>query len=124
MRYPGHNHLIKFLLDDLRMRDRRQLLGEIFDHALPTTFSDQIVIFVSATGIWRGRLTERTYARTIYHQEIDGRNWSGIQITTAAGICAVLDLLLQGSLPQHGFVRQEQVDYEAFVKNRFGRYYA
>jgi saccharopine dehydrogenase-like NADP-dependent oxidoreductase len=123
LRYPGHNHLIKFLLNDLKMRDHRAALGEIFDRSLPTTFNDQIVIFVSATGQYRGRLTERTYARTVYHQKIDDENWSGIQITTAAAICAVVDLLSEGKLPQAGFVRQEQVPYEQFIQSRFGRYY-
>ncbi len=124
VRYPGHNHLIKFLLEDLRMRDDRDSLRAIFDRSLPTTLSDQIVILVSATGTYRGRLTENTYARTIYHREIDGDTWSGIQITTAAGVCAVLDLLLAGKLPQQGFVRQEDVRWEDFIHNRFGRYYA
>jgi saccharopine dehydrogenase-like NADP-dependent oxidoreductase len=124
LRYPGHNYLVRFLLHDLQMRDNQEMLARIFERCLPTTFQDQIVIFVSATGTYHGRLTERTYARTVHHQEIDGQNWSGIQITTAAGVCAVLDLLLQGRLPNRGFVRQEQVDYRDFVANRFGRYYA
>jgi len=124
LRYPGHNYLIRFLLHDLQMRDDQEMLARIFERCLPTTFQDQIVIFVSATGTYRGRLTERTYARTVRHQTIDDQNWSGIQITTAAGVCAVLDLLMQGRLPTSGLVRQEQVDYLAFIDNRFGRYYA
>jgi saccharopine dehydrogenase-like NADP-dependent oxidoreductase len=124
LRYPGHNHLMKFLLNDLRMSDNQELLRQIFDGALPTTFQDQVVVFVSATGMYRGRYTERVYARTIYHREIDGQNWSGIQITTAAGVCGVLDLLVEGKLPDRGLVLQEQVDYRSFVANRFGRYYA
>ncbi|MBK8977519.1 MAG: saccharopine dehydrogenase NADP-binding domain-containing protein [Planctomycetes bacterium] len=124
VRYPGHNTLMNFLLRDLRLQDRRDLLKEIFEAALPTTVQDQIVVFVSATGTWRGRLTERTYARTIYHQEIDGHHWSGIQVTTAAGVCAAVDLLINGRLPDRGFVRQEQISYRDFVANRFGRYYA
>ncbi len=124
LRYPGHNYLLRFLLNDLQMRDNQEMLARIFERCLPTTFQDQIVIFVSATGTYRGRLTERTYARTVRHQEIDGLNWSGIQITTAAGVCAVLDLLMHDKLPTKGFVRQEQVDYLDFVASRFGRYYA
>ena len=27
-------------------------------------------------------------------------------------------------LPQKGFVRMEDVDYDQFIKNRFGQYYA
>jgi saccharopine dehydrogenase-like NADP-dependent oxidoreductase len=124
MRFPGHNYLMKFLLDDLRMADDQDKLGEILDRCLPTTFQDQIVIFVSASGQYRGRYTERTYARTIHHQEIDGQNWSGIQITTAAGVCAVVDMLREGKLPQEGFIRQEDVRYDDFIANRFGKYYA
>lgn len=124
LRYPGHNYLIKFLLEDLQMRNDLDNLRAIFERCLPTTFRDQIVISVSAVGMFRGRLTENVYARTIYHQEVAGQNWSGIQITTAAGVCGVLDLLLEGALPDRGFVRQEQVDYERFIANRFGKYYA
>ena len=124
MRYPGHCDLMKFLLHDLQMQDDQEGLGKIFERSLPATFQDQIVIFVSATGQYRGRLAERTYAKTIYHQNIDGRNWSGIQITTAAGVCAIVDLLHEGKLPGEGFLKMEDVDYEQFLANRFGKYYA
>ena len=81
------------------MNRRQDQLKEIFEAALPATMQDQIVTFVSATGRENGRLIEKTYARTVLHQEIDGREWSGIQITTAAGVCGVLDLLVAGELP-------------------------
>jgi hypothetical protein len=42
----------------------------------------------------------------------------------AAGICAVLDLLLRHRLPAHAFVRQEQTSVADFLSNQFGRYYA
>jgi saccharopine dehydrogenase-like NADP-dependent oxidoreductase len=48
---------------------------------------------------------------------------SAIQITTAAGICAMVDLLAEGKLPKKGFVRQEEADLPSFLANRFGRYY-
>lgn len=124
LRYPGHNYLMKFLLEDLRMKDRKDTLREIFEECLPTTFEDQIVILANATGMFLGKLTSNVYARTILHREIDGENWSAIQITTASGICAVLDLLFEGKLPQRGFVRQEHVPFDEFIGNRFGRNYA
>ena len=49
---------------------------------------------------------------------------SAIQITTAAGMCAMVDMLVGGKLPMKGFVRQEQADLETFLDNRFGKYYA
>ena len=124
IRYPGHCDYMRLLLNDLGMDQHQDTLKEIFERALPTTYQDQVVIHVSAIGHWEGRLVEYTYARTVYHQDIYDENWSAIQITTAAGICGVLDMLLAGQLPQHGFVRQEQVDYQAFIRNRFGKYYA
>jgi saccharopine dehydrogenase-like NADP-dependent oxidoreductase len=36
----------------------------------------------------------------------------------------VLDLLLSGSLPQQGFVKQEEIPLATFLGNRFGAYYA
>jgi saccharopine dehydrogenase-like NADP-dependent oxidoreductase len=124
IRYPGHCELLKILLHDLQMKDYQKELAAIFDRALPTTYQDQIVIFVSATGTFRGRFTEATYAKTILHRQIDDENWSGIQITTAAGVCAIVDMLREGKLPQHGLVRMEQVGYQDFLENRFGQYYA
>ena len=49
---------------------------------------------------------------------------SAIQITTAAGICAMTDLLVAGKLPSAGFVRQEEALLSDFLANRFGQYYA
>jgi saccharopine dehydrogenase-like NADP-dependent oxidoreductase len=62
-------------------------------------------------------------ARKIYHQMIGGEVWSAIQITTAAGICAVVDLHREGRLPSRGFVRQEQISLTDYLANRFGRHY-
>ena len=53
-----------------------------------------------------------------------GRVRSAIQITTAGGICAVLDLLAGGQLPQSGLIKQEEIGLAPFLANRFGRVYA
>ena len=54
---------------------------------------------------------------------VAGTTLSAIQMTTAAGICTVLDLLATGRLPQRGFVRQEEMALADFLDNRFGRIY-
>jgi len=83
-----------------------------------------VVIFVTVSGWLDGRLMQETYARKIYAQVLAGKLRSGIQVTTASAACAMLDLLAQGKLPAHGFVKQEDVPLEAFLNNRFGRVYA
>ncbi len=123
VRYPGHRDIMKILLQDLRLRDRQALLTEIFDSALPVTYQDVVLIFINVSGMRDGQLVQETYANKIYSREIDGHLRSAIQITTAAGICTVLDLLAQGKLPQQGFVRQEDVSFADFIDNRFGRAY-
>ena len=70
-----------------------------------------------------GRLTQESYAKKIYAKELGGKLMSAIQITTAAGICAMVDLHFGGHLPQSGFVRQEMCDLERFLENRFGQHY-
>ncbi|RDJ26965.1 saccharopine dehydrogenase family protein [Bosea caraganae] len=124
IRYPGHCAIMKALLQDLRLADRRDVLKDIFENALPSTLQDVVVIFVTVSGQKNGRLVQETYAHKVYSREVGGIMRSAIQITTASGICAVLDLLAAGELPQRGFVRQEDITLDAFLANRFGRAYA
>jgi saccharopine dehydrogenase-like NADP-dependent oxidoreductase len=83
-----------------------------------------VIVFVTVSGLQAGRLVQETYANKIYAQDQGGRMLSAIQITTASGLCAVLDLLVQGRLPQAGLVRQEEIALADFLANRFGRVYA
>ena len=124
VRYPGHREVMKMLLEDLRLRDRREILKDVLERSVPITHQDVVLIFVMVSG-WRdARLTQETYARKVYAHEVGGRLMSAIQLTTAAGVCAMVDLHAKGSLPQQGFVRQEQAALEPFLANRFGRHYA
>jgi len=124
IRYPGHVAIMKTLLQDLRLRDRRDLLKDILEHALPTTLQDVVIVFVTVTGKKKGQLVQETYANKVYGQRLHGVERSAIQLTTAAGICAVLDLLAERRLPQQGFIRQEDIPLQDFLSNRFGRIYA
>ena len=124
IRYPGHAHIMKALLNDLRLRDRREVLKDILENALPATLQDVVIVFVTVSGVQGGRLVQETYANKVYARPIGGVMRSAIQITTAAGICGALDLLRTGALPTSGFVRQEEIGLGAFLANRFGRHYA
>lgn len=121
IRYPGHAAIMKALLHDLRLAERRDVLKDILERALPATMQDVVVVFVTVSGQRDGRLMQDTWARKIYSRALHGTLRSAIQITTASSACAMLDLLAQGRLPQRGFVRQEDVRLADFVGNRFGR---
>jgi saccharopine dehydrogenase-like NADP-dependent oxidoreductase len=83
-----------------------------------------VLVFASVCGMREGRLEQETWAKKIYSQQVNGQSLSAIQLTTAAGICTMLDLVLQGRLPKKGLVRQEQARLTDFLSNRFGRFYA
>ncbi len=120
IRYLGHQEHMLLLVNELRLSERREILKDILEKAVPITFQDVVVTFCTVTGMRKGQLVQITDARKIYHENIADENWSAIQITTAAGICAVLDMHAAGKLPQSGFVRQEEVDFDQFIANRFG----
>ena len=124
VRYPGHRDVVKMLIRDLRLGQRRDLLKDVLETAIPITLQDVVLIFITVSGTRDGRLTQHTYAKKIYSQTVNGRHLSAIQLTTAAGVCAMVDLLRVGKLPQSGFVRQEQAALPDFLANRFGKYYA
>jgi saccharopine dehydrogenase-like NADP-dependent oxidoreductase len=123
VRYVGHRDQMALLVNELRLSERRELLKNILESAVPITFQDVVVTFCTVTGYRKGDLVQRSDARKIYHTEIAGEAWSAIQLTTASALCAVLDLHVKVGLAQQGFVRQEDVDFDQFMQNRFGRHF-
>lgn len=124
IRYPGHAAIMKALLNDLGLRNRRALLKDILEDAVPATLQDVVIVFVTVSGLKNGRLMQETYVNKIYAQPIGGEMKSAIQITTAASACAVLDLLADGVLRAKGFIRQEDILLADILGNRFGAFYA
>jgi saccharopine dehydrogenase-like NADP-dependent oxidoreductase len=123
VRYVGHRDLMKVLVNELRLSEYREQFKDILERAVPVTFQDVVVTFCTVTGWRKGLLVQKSDARKIYHQQIGDEMWSAIQITTAAGVCAVLDLHVAGKLPRRGLVKQEHVTMNDFLANRFGQYY-
>jgi saccharopine dehydrogenase-like NADP-dependent oxidoreductase len=124
IRYPGHAAIMKALLNDLNLRNRRPLLKDILEDAVPATLQDVVIVFVTVSGLKEGRLMQETYVNKVYAQVVGGQMMSAIQITTAGAVCAVLDLLACGKLPDRGFIRQEDIPLADILGNRFGAFYA
>lgn len=124
MRYPGHCTQMRLLMNGLKLNHDRATLKTILENAVPRTLQDVVVIYVSVIGTQDGELREENYVNKVYPQVIVGRLWSAIQVTTAAGVCAVLDQVLMNPDDHRGFVAQEDFRLEEILDNRFGRYYA
>ncbi len=122
MRYPGHCEQMRLLMNDLKLNHDRATLKRILENAVPQTLQDVVVIYVAVTGKQDGELREENYVNKVYPQMIAGRLWSAIQVTTAAGMTAVVDLVLN-SRKYRGFVRQEDFTLPDVLGNRFGKHY-
>jgi len=123
IRYPGHCELIKFLCRDLRLCERRELFQDVLEQAVPATVQDVVLIFVTVSGEKGGKLVQESYSKKVNHGKVGLVDLAAIQITTAAGLCAAVDLQRDGKLPERGFVRQEDVSLVDFLDNRFGKLY-
>ena len=124
IRYPGHCAQMRLLMNDLKLNHDRATLKRVLENAVPQTLQDVVIVYVAVAGRQDGELREENYVSKIYPQMIAGRLWSAIQVTTAAGITAVVDLVLREPGRYRGFVRQEDFSLTDVRANRFGRHYA
>ena len=123
VRYPGHRNLMMMLLHDLQLKNDQETLKGIMRKSMPATMQDVVLVFVTVSGMRDGRLLQEVFARKIFADRTAATPLSAIQITTAAGICAAVDLFREGKLPRSGFIRQEQVALPDFLANQFGSAY-
>lgn len=124
MRYPGHCMKMRLLMNDLRLNEDRATLKRILENAIPKTYQDIVIVYVTIEGMKQGELTEKSYVKKIYPETISGLEWSAIQVSTAAGVCAVVDLVMGQSNEYRGLVLQEKFRLSDVLANRFGKYYA
>lgn len=124
IRYPGHCSKMKFLMNDLKLNDDRATLKRILENVIPTTQQDVVLVYVSVTGSQDHLYHEDNYVKKFYPKVINGLKWSAIQLTTASGICAILDMVIKEPKKYTGLVKQEQFTLHDLTTNRFGEYYA
>ena len=124
IRYPGHCEQMRLLMNGLKLNHDRETLKRILENAVPQTLQDVVIIYAAVNGMQDGELREENYVNKVYPQVVAGRLWSAIQITTAAGICSVIDIVLADPTHYKGFVAQEQFRLQDILANRFGRFYA
>jgi saccharopine dehydrogenase-like NADP-dependent oxidoreductase len=111
-------------MNGLKLNHDRETLKRILESAVPQTLQDVVIIYAAVTGMQDGELREENFVNRIYPQVVAGRLWSAIQVTTAAGVCSVMDIVLSNPKQHGGFVAQEEFRLADILDNRFGRFYA
>ena len=121
MRYPGHMRLMNFFFHELLMRERRELAGEILTNAKPPVSNDIVYVHVSSEGLLDARLQRREFVRAYRPIELAGGMQTAIAWTTSASVVAVIELVRDRLLPQHGFLKQEEIPLSKFLATATGR---
>ncbi|HEU4950574.1 MAG TPA: saccharopine dehydrogenase C-terminal domain-containing protein [Holophagaceae bacterium] len=123
MRYLGHFEHIKFLFQELRMQEDRELLGKVLKNALPPVAEDYVFVHAAVEGWKNGQLAREEFVRAYPEMQVAGAEWRAISWTTACSIVAVVEMVRDGKLPQKGFLKQEEIPFEAFLQTKNGAYY-
>src|SRR5690606_3110555 len=110
---------IHFLLDDLRLRERQDILCNILRNALPELNDDQVLMLISVREQRQTRGTEAIWWKRIVPARIGGALVSATRRTAASHVAAVLDLLRTAELPLEGLVAQEDIPLARLRENRF-----
>jgi saccharopine dehydrogenase-like NADP-dependent oxidoreductase len=123
IRYPGHGKLMKFLLYELILKNKRELIEEILTEAKPPVQEDVVYVYAVVEG-WKNQSLEREeFYRAYSPKIIDGKHWRAISWTTAASIVAVVEMVADGTLPQNGFIKQEDIVFEKFLETETGKFF-
>jgi len=123
IRYPGHCEQMRLLMNGLKLNRDRATLKRILENSVPQTLQDVVIIYAAVTGMQDGEFREENYVNKVYPEVVSGRLWSAIQITTAAGVCSVMDIVLSTKPQRSGFIAQEEFGLQEILSNRFGEYY-
>lgn len=123
IRYPGHAKLMRFLLYELIMKNRRAQIEEILTAAKPPVKQDVVYVYAVVEGWQSGGLAREEFYRAYHPREIDGQHWRAISWTTAASIAAVVEMVAAGTLSQQGFIKQEEIPLDAFLATQNGAFF-
>lgn len=123
IRYPGHMDLMNFFFHELLMRDDREGAGKILVNAKPPVNEDIVYVHVAAEGEIAGRMRREEFVRGYKPLMIAGKHRTAIAWTTAGSVVAVIEMVRNGTLPNKGFLRQEDISLQDFLATKTGALY-
>jgi saccharopine dehydrogenase (NAD+, L-lysine-forming) len=121
IRYPGHRQLMRFMLQELGLGRQREEAVRLLADAYPPVRDDLVIVYAAAEGNSGGRSAREEFVRVYRPRMVAGATRTAIAWTTAAGTVGMVELLAEGSLPDAGFVCQEDVSLDAFLATKAGQ---
>jgi saccharopine dehydrogenase-like NADP-dependent oxidoreductase len=89
-------------------------------NAKPPVDDDLVHVYAVVEGKIEGRMRRKEFFKTYFPKEIGGHTWRAISWTTAASLAAVVEMVANNQLPQKGFIKQEEIDLNAFLATQNG----
>jgi len=123
MRYPGHMKLMNFFFHELLMRENRAEAGKILVNAKPPVEDDIVYVHVASEGIINDRMLRKEFVRGYRPIEVAGGKQTAIAWTTAGSVVAIIEMVRDGTLPNSGFLKQEDVKLVDFLATKTGSLY-
>lgn len=123
MRYPGHAKLMRFMLYELILKEKRQLLEDILTTAKPPVQNDVVYVYAAVEGWKSDKINREEFFKAYEPIEIDGEQWRAISWTTAASIAATVEMVANKKLPQKGFIKQEDINFDEFLETSNGAFF-
>jgi saccharopine dehydrogenase-like NADP-dependent oxidoreductase len=123
IRYPGHGKLMKFMIQELIMKDDKETLTRILENAKPPVKEDVVYVYAVVEGWKNEKIFRNEYFKAFHPIEIGGENWRAISWTTAASLAAVIEMVDKGTLPKQGFIKQEEIPFKEFLETDNGKYF-
>ncbi len=117
LRYPGHLDYMRFLLDDLGLKSRRDMLRSLLMNGLPVIDEDELLLFLTARSTHRNRPAERSLSlrfRSDRHQP-----FNAMTSVAAAYAASLIDLLRKGAFGASGMVAHNRIESEQLLENPF-----
>ncbi|MGX5667978.1 saccharopine dehydrogenase family protein [Rhizobium daejeonense] len=118
LRYPGHLEYMRFLLDDLGLRARRDMLRNLLLNGLPVVEDDVLLLILTVRGLLDGRLVEKTTCHRFVPAGSTGpcNALTGVAVGYAA---TLLSMLAKGAVAPNGMVPHQLIDTQHLLSQQF-----
>jgi saccharopine dehydrogenase-like NADP-dependent oxidoreductase len=112
---------MRFMLHELGLSQQREEAVRILADAYPPVRDDLVILYAAAEGHSGGRSAREEFVRIYRPRMVAGVPRTAIAWTTAAGAVGMIELLAEGSMPDSGFVCQEDVSLNDFLATKAGQ---
>ena len=120
IRYPGHGKLMSVLMYELILKHNKKQLEDILKNAKPPVKEDVVYVYAVVEGWKDKKLFREEYFKEFLPLRIQSKLWRAISWTTAASVVSVVELVAEGKLPDKGFIKQEDINFDEFIATDTG----